>query len=114
MLRAMSDVVRTVAAIRVAVSSRLDLLFEILALRHQVTVLARAHQEAVLGVEDGGLVGGVVQALLAALALEAEEERRLEAEQLGAKVQEIQKRQREGGPGQPGQPGQKPGQKPGK
>ena len=44
MLRAMSDVVRTVAAIRVAVSSRLDLLFEILALRHQVAVLARANR----------------------------------------------------------------------
>ncbi|HJZ73151.1 MAG TPA: helix-turn-helix domain-containing protein [Vicinamibacterales bacterium] len=40
----MSDVVRTVAAIRAAVSSRLDLLFEVLALRHQVTVLARANR----------------------------------------------------------------------
>src|SRR4029450_9588562 len=44
MLRAMPPVVRTVAAIRVAVSSRRDLLFEILALRHQVTVLARSNR----------------------------------------------------------------------
>jgi hypothetical protein len=40
----MADVVRTVAAIRVALSSRRDLLFEILALRHQVTVLARSNR----------------------------------------------------------------------
>jgi hypothetical protein len=43
MLRAMPDV-RTVAAIRVAMSTRRDLLLEILALRHQVAVLARSNQ----------------------------------------------------------------------
>jgi hypothetical protein len=44
MLRAMRHVVRTVAAIRVAVSMRRDLLLEILALRHQLAVLARSNR----------------------------------------------------------------------
>src|SRR5262245_53855991 len=43
MLRAMRHVVRT-AAIRFAVSTRRDLLLEILALRHQLAILARSNR----------------------------------------------------------------------
>ena len=43
-LRAMRHVVRTVAAIRFALSTRRDLLLEILALRHQLGVLARSNR----------------------------------------------------------------------
>jgi len=40
----MRDAIRTVAALRSALLTRLDLLFEILALRHQLGVLARSDQ----------------------------------------------------------------------
>jgi len=44
MLRAMRHVVRTVPPTRVTVSTRRDLLLEILALRHQLAVLARSNR----------------------------------------------------------------------
>jgi hypothetical protein len=44
MLRAMRHLVRTVAAIRYALSTRRDLLLEIIALRHQLAVLARSNR----------------------------------------------------------------------
>ena len=44
MLRAMHHVVRTLAAIRFALSTRRDLLLEMLALRHQLAVLARSNR----------------------------------------------------------------------
>src|SRR5262245_19457367 len=44
MLRAMRYVVRTVTATTVTVSTRRDLLLEILALRHQLAVLARSNR----------------------------------------------------------------------
>ena len=43
-LRTMQQVVRTLAAIRLAVSMRRDLLLEMLALRHQLAVLARSNR----------------------------------------------------------------------
>ena len=44
MLRAMHHVVRTLAAIRFALSTRRDFLLEMLALRHQLAVLARSNR----------------------------------------------------------------------
>ena len=44
MLRATQHVVRTLAAIRFALSTRRDLLLEMLALRHQLAVLARSNR----------------------------------------------------------------------
>jgi hypothetical protein len=44
MMRAMSHVVATVTAIRLALSARRDLLLEMLALHHQVAVLARSNR----------------------------------------------------------------------
>jgi hypothetical protein len=44
MMRAMRHVVATVTAIRLAMSARRDLLFEMLALHHQVAVLARSNR----------------------------------------------------------------------
>jgi len=43
-LRAMLDVFRAVAAVRLALSTRRDLLLESLALRHQLRVLARSNR----------------------------------------------------------------------
>jgi len=44
MIRAMRHVVATVIAIRFALSARRDLLLEMLALRHQLAVLARSNR----------------------------------------------------------------------
>ena len=44
MMRAMRHVVATVTAIRLALSARRDLLLEMLALHHQVAVLARSNR----------------------------------------------------------------------
>ena len=43
-LRAMQHVVRTLAAIRFALSTRRDLLLEMLALRHQLAVVTRSNR----------------------------------------------------------------------
>jgi hypothetical protein len=44
MIRAMAQVVATVTAIQLTLSARRDLLLEMLALRHQVAVLARSNR----------------------------------------------------------------------
>jgi len=44
MIRAVRHIVATVTAVRFALSARRDLLLELLALRHQVAVLARSNR----------------------------------------------------------------------